>query len=185
MVLTFAVCSAWLLTTVHEERQSTTQPTQSLCQCHCLLSDSSGNLEKLVNPHCPSYPLYSCHPTTSAAPWILLSWTLQSCFQQAVLCTSFPDSSFTAGLESHRRAGNPTQAQPEPAITSTACGHSSCVNTKVGSCHSQLQHLITVTLLALNYGNTSRDFWVASTQSVTSSTTYITNLLGQEDLIKF
>lgn len=70
-------------------RESMKQPAQRLWQCHCLSTDSPGNLEKLVNLHCPSYSLCSCCPSTSAASHI---WheTLQSCSQQAVPCTGFP-----------------------------------------------------------------------------------------------
>lgn len=128
-------------------------------------------------PVVPPPQLHHASLAWNSAELLSTSWTVHQ--------FPSPDFSFTSGLKFHQRAGNPTQAQPKAAITSTACGHSSCVNTKVGSCHSQLQHLITATLLALNYGNTSRDFWVASTQSVTSSTTYITNLLCQAVLINF
>ena len=102
-------------------------------------------------PHIPPLlviPTPRLHHTLLSCT-VLWHETLQSCFQQAVQCTSFPspNSSFTSGLKFHQGVGNPKWAQSGAMITSTAHGrNSSHVDAEVCSCQSRLWHLITVTL---------------------------------------
>jgi len=156
----------------------------SLWQCQCLSTDCSGSLEELDNQHYPCYSLSSFHPTTLAASHSpimhrALAQNSTELFSMSQPVHQFPEPQ----LQFHWW----TEIPPKSGESQTGSVRG---NDRIHCAWAQLLLcrywglLTPEPTLALNYRNTSQEFWVASTQSVTSITSYIMNFFCWADLIK-
>lgn len=121
---------------------------QSLQQCHCLSTDSSANLAKLVRLSLLLPLFLSSHHLSCI---LLLPLAGNSAALPSTSCTMHqfpsPDFSFTPGLKFHPRAGISTQAQPRDVQRSQHCMRAQLL------CQYQ-GRLMPQPTSALNYSNT-------------------------------